>query len=253
MNREQQRLVKIVVVGDPSCGKTALIHRFVYDRYSIHYLPTMGLEVYEKSVKMSDNANCTIQLWDVPGALLHARGLSNPLHDADAVVIVYDITQPQSFKSASAWLRAAETACSGHGNVIVGGTNFSDDPAMAGAPRTAATRVPLVAVAGNKTDLAGLRIVTQGVHGQFADDHALLQYLTSARVAESVYSMFLEIAARLTGTAKDDRQVKTIVRRLSVASLTQLTGSGDKKGGSGIGGGGGGMRRRISALECPLQ
>ncbi|KAI9168240.1 hypothetical protein H9P43_007612 [Blastocladiella emersonii ATCC 22665] len=240
--RDFPRVVKICLVGNPSTGKSSLVHRFVYDRFSVHYQPTTGLEVYEKATKLSDNAPCVVQIWDISGSMLHARGLPNALVDADAVLLVYDTTQPASFKSVQQWLQLVERVCgdgagtepemSGGGGGELAGLGSSDAPHKH-KRRSAKSRIPLVAMVGTKSDLAGLRMVSPQIHLQFAEEHDLLQYTVSGRVAESVYSMFLEIASRLLGTAKDDNQAKNIARRLSVASLVQLTstvtGAGKKK------------------------
>ncbi|KAJ3352045.1 Ras- protein Rab-28 [Allomyces javanicus] len=276
--REQwARTVKLVLLGDAATGKTSLVNRFCSDRFTIHYTPTPGLEVVEKVVKLPGNIPCLIQIWDVAGTMLTSRGLASALHDADAVLLVYDVTIPSTFKAIRQWLTMVEAICgdasvqglgmagrarpgaadalvhhhfhhrtgnaggvAGVGVAAVGATLVSSavGVGVGGVGNSgnngnksvgARTRVPLVCLVGTKTDATNLRMVTPQQHLLLVDEFDLLSYFTSARVAETVYTMFLEIAGRLLGVARDEVQVKTIARRLSAASLVQLSGMGKRK------------------------
>ncbi|ORZ32076.1 P-loop containing nucleoside triphosphate hydrolase protein [Catenaria anguillulae PL171] len=267
--KEFLKTVKIVLVGDACSGKTSVIHRFVYDRFSVHYQPTPGLDVFEKPIKLADSTPCTVQLWDVAGSMLHSRGLPNALIDADAILLVYDLTQPSTFKSLTQWFHLVERVCgmgNGSGNINGNAANAAEDEfgtsggggwgAGGGEaeyrPRKPRpdpqARIPLMAVVGNKSDLAGLRMVPQPLHTSWAEDHDVLNYITSARIAETVYSMILDLASRLMGRTADSTQVNTIVRRLSVASLGTLTTSGKKQRRKSVSSNA--SRKSVRKLDC---
>lgn len=46
-----------------------------------------------------------IQLWDVSGTAFHSKMISNYVHEANAILITYDVTHSGSFHNAEEWLK----------------------------------------------------------------------------------------------------------------------------------------------------
>uniref|UniRef100_A0A8C6WH60 Rho family GTPase 2 n=1 Tax=Neogobius melanostomus TaxID=47308 RepID=A0A8C6WH60_9GOBI len=99
---------KIVVVGDTECGKTALLHVFAKDSYPENYVPT----VFE---------NYTLNMWDTSGSAYYdnVRPLAYP--DADAVLICFDISRPETLDSVlKKWQGETQEFCPNAKIVLVG-------------------------------------------------------------------------------------------------------------------------------------
>ncbi|XP_066533055.1 ras-like protein family member 11B [Hoplias malabaricus] len=95
------RLIKITVIGGSGVGKTALVVRFLTKRFIGDYERNAG-NLYSREVQL-DGEQVAIQVQDTPGVQVNTNGLSCPDHVthsiqwADAVVIVYSVTDHRSF------------------------------------------------------------------------------------------------------------------------------------------------------------
>lgn len=56
-----------MVVGDLSCGKTSIIHRYVNDTFSNTYRATIGVDFALKTLKWDSKTSIRLQLWDIAG------------------------------------------------------------------------------------------------------------------------------------------------------------------------------------------
>lgn len=95
---------KIVVIGDPSVGKTSLMLRFTQKKFRELYVPTVGVQVSRKIVEI-DKIICSLNIWDIAGQQKFSNVRRLFYEGADAVVIVFDITEKQSFVNASTWYK----------------------------------------------------------------------------------------------------------------------------------------------------
>lgn len=62
-----EKLFKVIVVGDPTVGKTSFVQRYVQNSYKKDYKGTVGVDFALKVVKWSETQNVKLQLWDVAG------------------------------------------------------------------------------------------------------------------------------------------------------------------------------------------
>ena len=65
-SREYDHLLKYVIVGDSSVGKSCLLLRFADDQFNENYMTTIGVDFRFKTVKASDK-NVKLQIWDTAG------------------------------------------------------------------------------------------------------------------------------------------------------------------------------------------
>ena len=89
---------------------------------------------------------------------------------AAAAIVVYDITNPDSFAGAKSWVKELQRR--GDPNVVI-------------------------ALAGNKADLESRRKVPFEEANAYAEENGILHMETSAKNANNVKSLFVEIAKTL--------------------------------------------------------
>ena len=79
----------------------------------------MGVEFYLKRAVLPGPRNVSLKMWDVGGSVMAGGGgggggplrmLDKYLYGADAVVLVYDVSNYDSFENLQEWLAACKTA-----------------------------------------------------------------------------------------------------------------------------------------------
>jgi small GTP-binding protein len=94
--------LKIIVVGDPSVGKSSLIRRHADNKFEASYAPTIGTDFILKVVKLQDmEITCTI--WDIGGHESFMSIRSFYYEGADGAIIIYDVTRDETFKNVKKW------------------------------------------------------------------------------------------------------------------------------------------------------
>ncbi|NWS41447.1 RAB28 protein, partial [Probosciger aterrimus] len=100
--------LKLVVLGDGTTGKTSLATRFAQETFGKQYRQTIGLDFFLKRIILPGNLNVTLQVWDVGGQTIGGKMLDKYIYGAQAVLLVYDITNGQSFENLEDWYNAVK-------------------------------------------------------------------------------------------------------------------------------------------------
>lgn len=176
--------VDLIIVGKSNVGKTALARRFLSDNKDKKnnsfgtfesLLPTVGVDLFNAKLTFDDkNSNqygkeALINIWDTAGQEKFRSLTRGFFNRADAVIIVYDITDSESFfdiKNENGWLDQITENC--NDNVVK-------------------------MLIGNKIDLEESRIV-QTSSGQSLADSYQIDFLETSNVSgvnvkESIYKM----------------------------------------------------------------
>ena len=95
--------LKVVVVGDSGVGKTNLIKRFIVNIYNPNTKATVGVEFISKSYKINDQV-FKIEIWDTAGQERYKSITAAYYKGAKGALIVYDITQKDSFENINKWM-----------------------------------------------------------------------------------------------------------------------------------------------------
>ena len=97
-------LFKILVIGDSGVGKSCILLRFVDKTFTETYISTIGVDFRIKTVEF-DNKVIKLQIWDTAGQERFRTITSSYYHGAHGIVMVYDITDEQSFVNIRQWIR----------------------------------------------------------------------------------------------------------------------------------------------------
>jgi len=62
-----EKLFKVIVIGDPTVGKTSFVQRYVQDTFKRDYKGTVGVDFALKILRWSDSQTIKLQLWDIAG------------------------------------------------------------------------------------------------------------------------------------------------------------------------------------------
>jgi small GTP-binding protein len=66
-----EKLFKVIIIGDPTVGKTSFVQRYVQNSYERDYKGTVGVDFALKVVKWSETQTVKLQLWDIAGKKLY--------------------------------------------------------------------------------------------------------------------------------------------------------------------------------------
>jgi len=100
--RPRKLLLKIIILGDSGVGKTAILNRYVHNRFTIQYKATIGADFLTKEAKLNDKI-ATLQMWDTTGQERFCSLGIAFYRGSDAVIYVYDPNVQASFDNLSKW------------------------------------------------------------------------------------------------------------------------------------------------------
>jgi len=171
---------KIVLLGDQSVGKTSLITRFMYDTFDNTYQATIGIDFLSKTLYLDDRT-VRLQLWDTAGQERFRSLIPSYIRDSSVAIVVFDITNKQSFLSTSKWIGDVRAE---RGNDVI------------------------IVLVGNKADLSDKREVPIEEATQKAEELGIMFMETSAKAGHNVKSLFKKIAMSLPGMEKENQSAE---------------------------------------------
>lgn len=95
--------VKFIIVGDAFVGKTNIFSRYTKGEYLKESQSTISVEFQTETVKVND-VIFKLQLWDTAGSEQFRSIIRGYYHDAACCLLVYDITNKNSFDSLDYWV-----------------------------------------------------------------------------------------------------------------------------------------------------
>jgi len=98
----EKKKFKVVVLGDPSVGKTSTILRFTDNVFLRAYIPTMGLNITQKIINIDNNA-VELVLWDIGGQTKFEIIRKKFYEGMSMILVLFDLTNPMSFANVPKW------------------------------------------------------------------------------------------------------------------------------------------------------
>ena len=108
---EKEILFKVLIVGDAEVGKTSFVRRYVRSAYEKNYKPTLGVDFALKVIPWSETQTVRLQLWDIAGQERFTSMTRVYYRRASACLILFDVTQPNSFHNAAKWKKDLDSKC----------------------------------------------------------------------------------------------------------------------------------------------
>ncbi|XP_067312813.1 ras-related protein Rab-28 isoform X1 [Pseudorasbora parva] len=180
----QERQLKIVLLGDGASGKTSLAIRFAQEAFGKQYKQTIGLDFFLKRITLPGNLNVALQVWDIGGQTIGGKMLDKYIYGAQGVLLVYDITNSQSFENLEDWLNMVRKA------------------------NEEADTQPAISLIGNKIDLEHMRTVKMEKHQRFCQENGLISQFVSAKTGDSVSLCFQRLAAEIVGIKLNKAEIE---------------------------------------------
>jgi small GTP-binding protein len=103
--------LKVVVVGNSGCGKTAIITRWVLDSFAPLTKPTIGSNHERKRVTLPGSSLVDLCVWDTAGQEQFHSLMPLYARSAALAIVVAAITDESSFESIPMWIDSITAAC----------------------------------------------------------------------------------------------------------------------------------------------
>lgn len=181
---------KLLVIGDSGVGKSSIIFRYCNNDFDHNFITTIGVDFKTKTLTVY-NKTIKLQIWDTAGQERFRTITRAYYRGAQAILLVYDITDIPSFNNVKNWLSYIKD-------------NSSSDV--------------LVILVGNKSDLEHKRQITYIQGESLARNNSLPFYETSSLNSSNVNNLFDDIVHKLCDKyiTTLEEPVITIVEELPV-------------------------------------
>ena len=194
-NEDYEFIFKVLLLGNSNVGKSSLFLRFVDDIWNDTFVPTIGVDFKIKTFDI-DEKKIKMQIWDTAGQERFKNIIASYYRGAHGILLIYDVTDKDSFKNLSNWLIEIEKN---------------------------ANKNVLKVLIGNKTDLEDKRVVTYNQGKEFADTYGLKFLETSAKKNLNVSEAFITLGRELMQASEEKKIIKQKQnKKISVAKVQDL-------------------------------
>lgn len=168
MNNEYDYLFKLLLIGDSGVGKSCLLLRFAENTYTQDYISTIGVDFKIRTIEL-DGKVIKLQIWDTAGQERFRTITSSYYRGAHGIIIVYDVTEAESFNNVEQWLQEIDRY---------------------------ATNNVMKLLVGNKSDLTN-KAVDYAKAKEFADQRGIQFIETSAADNSNVEQAFILMSKQI--------------------------------------------------------
>ena len=163
----ETKAVKVALMGDSEVGKTAICHAFLEVEFILGGTSTVGIDRYDKKIKLKNKKEIKLILWDTAGQERYRSAAFKTIRSVHAIALVFDVTKRKSFDNVNIWLNEIKE-------------NFNN---------------PCLILFGNKSDIEkeNWEITTEEIE-QFAKKKNMAYFETSAKTRKGIDEGFSHIA-----------------------------------------------------------
>ncbi|MHA1131250.1 MAG: GTP-binding protein [Candidatus Helarchaeota archaeon] len=163
---------KVVVVGNPTAGKTTLMLQYTEKKFNELYIPTVGVQVSIKQVPIQvkkEKRLVELNIWDIAGHVKFQHIRKIFYEGAQAFLCLYDCTNEQSFNGVAQWINDIKDQIGNQYGILI----------------------------GNKIDLKKERVISEEQGKEKAESFLLDFMETSAKTGKNVEKVFFLITSKL--------------------------------------------------------
>jgi small GTP-binding protein len=161
---------KLILGGEGGVGKTSMVHRFVEDSFQTDYKSTIGTSIMKKECDFQGlESKVRFVIWDLAGQAQFKRVRQTYLANAEAGILVYDVTRKDTIDSIESWFKETKSV---------------------------SPKISLIMV-GNKIDLKDERVISPEQGEKLALKLGLSYIETSAKTGANINDAFNMLALQM--------------------------------------------------------
>ena len=189
---KNEEIIKIMILGNYSVGKTNFLIRFTKNKFDETYLATIGIDYIYRIINI-ENKLYKLMFYDTAGEEKYKSIPKNHIKNVQGIILMYDITNKKSFDSIIDWISDVKE---------IKGENF-----------------PMILV-GNKIDLNELREVTEEMGYELAEKNQIEFFETSNKDGTNIQEAGLEIVYKILSETKVNN---SRIERIGTANTNNCT------------------------------
>ena len=160
-------LIKLVILGDVSVGKSNFLYRFVDGEFNPIHVATVGFDFKSRVWEIPNlKKKVKFQIWDTAGQEKYMSINKNLFQRVQGIILMYDITREETFNNLSKWMEHIKENANG---------------------------IPLILI-GNKSDLNNERKVNEEDGKAFAKNNKIIFLEASAKIGTNVEESFMKLS-----------------------------------------------------------
>lgn len=176
---------KAILLGDIGVGKTSILNKIIYDKFSENYNCTMSVECLVQTFKIDEIGNkADVLIWDTCGEERYRTITRQYYQEANGICLLFDLTKKETFENLPSWLSEIRT--------------------------TVGEKTPVI-LCGNKSDMFSSRQVGFIEAENYARENGLKYYEISAKTGNMVNYVFEELLIGILGSC-DEKTIMDMSR-----------------------------------------
>ena len=191
--------LKLMILGDSNVGKTSILRKYCKNEFTGSYVATIGIDFQLKYLNI-DGKKIKLQIWDTAGQERYRVVTKNYFNTSDGFLIIYDITNRESFLNINNWIEQINTLVGGNIKCII---------------------------FGNKNDLEEMRKVSIKEGEEMAKKYNCKFFETSAKKGNNLEEGFDDITKDVLGDMKIIHEKR---KNTSILKAHNFTKQKKKKG-----------------------
>ncbi|KAJ7225715.1 GTP-binding protein ypt5 [Mycena pura] len=197
--------VLICTAGEAAVGKSSVVLRFVSNEFQANKEPTIGAAFLTQKCRLEDRV-LRYEIWDTAGQERFHSLAPMYYRNAQAAVVVYDVTKATSLEKAKSWVKELQRQANPNIVIALAGNKVDlvqTSASSSGAPLSSesedeaddATATPGETPGASEPE--SLRQVPREEAQAYATEAGLLFFETSAKTGEGIVEIFTEIAKKI--------------------------------------------------------